>query len=375
MLISNRILLTLAIISLLFFTISCKNEKSPLDEFANVKTLDLSGNEVHLNSDTILSLPYAFRVFDSLALFTDNVGKTGCTIVNLKTGKLLKRFAFAGDKSSEFNLSAISINSAINNKSVFTVLQLNEPYKIFRYNLDSLLHNAVYKPEPFYYFKDFGYTNSFLLNDSTLFGQLSFSKFDNKMFGITNISSNKLITGIDVPKIDDKSLRNYYEDSLYYNLMKGLLDVKVRVRPGSNFEFASFSRMGAIIQIFDIDKDYNFKVKYEKAYYLPSFTIMRLPGLNKPKFLPGSKYAFMDITVTKEKIYALFNGPDLTNFREFCDDVLVYDWGGKPLEKIKLDKKCRSISIDENNPKILYGLYGSPDGNSTSIHIVKYKLP
>ena len=74
------------------------------------------------------------------------------------------------------------------------------------------------------------------------------------------------------------------------------------------------------------------------------------------------------MTVTKDKIYTLFNGSDKGDIN--CDNVLVYDWDGNPMQKIILDRKCIGIAIDEDNPKILYGLYGS-----TNMRLVKYKLP
>jgi hypothetical protein len=305
-----------------------------------------------------------------LGVFNDNTGQTGFTIVNLNNGKSIRRFAFSGDKSTEFDLNSISINGAIGNASAFTVLQANPPCKVFLYKWQSLLNVQNYKPEPIYYPQNYGYSNSFLLNDSTIFGQFSYSKFDDKLFGVTNIKSKRLITDIDVPRIDDASLKHYYEDPQYYKLLKGLLSNRVAYRPGSKYEFASFSQMGAVIQIFKVDTNYKFTVKREKAFYLPPFTIVEGPGFFKPKMAPGRKYGFNDIAVTGDKIFALFNGPKLTELHTFTDVLLVYNWDGKAIQSFKLDRKCRNIAIDESNPHILYGLYGERD-----VRIVKYKLP
>lgn len=369
MLIFRKKLIPLFIISITsIFQIQCKNARTPKDEFKNIKSELLVGKEIKLNSDTVLYLPYNFKVYDTLGMFNDNTGQTAVTLVNLKTGTIAKKFIFSGDKSNEFDINAISINSVVNNNSKFTVLQLNPPCKIFIYDWASVMLKSDYRPEPFYKPKKFGYRSAFLINDSTLFGEISYSKFDNKLFGIANIKSNKLITGIDLPRIDDNSLDYYYEDPEYYNLLKSLVDIKLRIRPGTTNEFAYFTLNGAMMQIFDIDRDYKFNIKYEKIYYLPSFTVIKTPQFTKAKMASDSKLGFIDVAVTRDNIYALYSGGLPGDV--FCDDVFVYNWKGEPISRIKLDKKCRNIAIDENNPKILYGLYGD-----TNVHIVKYALP
>jgi hypothetical protein len=189
------------------------------------------------------------------------------------------------------------------------------------------------------------------------------------MFGITNLASNKLITSLDVPHLNDKSFEYYYEPP-YYNFLKAMLNAKVRYRPGSKYEFASYSTLGAVVQIFRIDTNYNFHIKYEKVYYLPSFSLIKGPGYTKPIMSPGRKFGFNDVTVTKDKIYTLFNGPELTKLNVYTDVLLVYDWNGHALNKFTLDRKCRNIAIDENNPKLMYAIYGDRE-----VHIVKYQLP
>jgi hypothetical protein len=366
----RSILNTIFVSVLLLAATACNSDKSPLDPFSQMQAPVLHGESIKLQSDSILYKPYNFQVFDTLGVFNDNIGPSGLVVISLKNGTLVKRFAFSGDKPSEFDLNGISFNSVANSKTALTVSQSNQPGKIILYNWSDLLSKPIYKPEPLYYIKSYGYRNSFLLNDSILFGQFTYSKFDDKMFGFTNIKSNKLITGLDVPRISDASQSYYYDDPMYYKLMKGMLDMRVKHRPGSKHEFAAFSHLGAVIQIFESDENYKFKVKYEKAYYIPSFSVESAPNYLRPKMSPGRKYGFNDIAVTKDEIYTLFNGPELTKPNTFSDDILVYDWNGKPLRRFKLDRKCRNIALDESNPNFLYALYGEED-----VQIVRYKLP
>jgi len=363
----NRIKLSLAILFLLLAMACTKKELSPLDDFSAFDGQVLKGKEFRLANDSILYMPYNFSIRDSIGIFNDISGSTAVTLVNMNDGSIIKKFVFSGDQESDFDINAISVNSAINSKSDFTVLQLNPPCKVVRYNWGKLLTSS-YKPNPIYYTKKFGYNSSFLLNDSTIFGQLAYSKFDNKMFAIANISSNTLTTGLDLPRFENKAFDHYYQDSTFYSVFKSVLNLKLQVRPGSNFEFVYFSGKGALMQIFDIDRDNRFNVKYEKVYYLPLFNVVSTPQQTRAKMLPGSKNGFNDVAVTEKKIYTLFNGSDKGEV--FCDDILVYDWQGNPVEKLKLDRKCRRISIDENNPKVMFAMYGA-----TNVRLVKYILP
>jgi len=336
---------------------------NPETEFKNKQIYTIRSEEIKLAGDSILFKPFDFQIYDTLAVINDNTGEAGYSIINLKTGKLLKKFAFSGSGSSDFDINSVSMNASVDKKSTFSVVQVNSPCKVFVYKWDSLLTTAVYKPNPFYYPKHFGFLNTFLLNDSTLFGRISFSKFDNKMFGALNMSSNKLLTGIDAPNPGD--------DTTYSKWLKIVMDDKVKYRPGSAYEFASFSYNGATVQIFKLDQDHNFQLEFQKIYYLPLFHIIKSPNYTKPTMDPGTKSGFGSIAVTKDKIYALYNGPSLDNERNdpASNTILVYDWTGKPVEKIKLDRHCGRIAIDENNPGLLYGLCGE-----MNTHIVRYKI-
>lgn len=359
------------IVVILFFTNCNKSDKNPLSDFLGKKENKISGKEIKLVNDTILFKPFDFKIYDSLAVFNDNTGEAGFTIVNLKTGSLLKKFAFAGSSSSHFDIIALSMTPDINNNRFFCVTQKNVPFKIVRYNWDSILGINSYKPNPFYYAKDFVFKESFLLNDSLLFGNFLFSKFDNKVVGVVNLLSGKLTTGIDVLNITGSS-KQTQEDSSYYKWLNVIMDDHLRYRPGSSYEFASFSLSGAIIRIFNVDKDLRFKKTYEKVYYLPKFTLVQSAKSLFPDRDPDCKSGFGSITVTRDKIYALYNGLTLDNKHEnewYSDIVLVFDWNGNPLEKIKLDKKCARITIDTNNEKLLYGMFGT-----NNARVVKYEL-
>lgn len=363
----------LALIVVILSCTNCnKSDKSPLSDFLGKKENKISGKEIRLVSDAILFKPFDFKIYDSLAVFNDNTGEAGFTIVNLNTGSLLKKFAFSGSDSSDFNINALSMTPDISSNKDFYITQKNMPFKIVRYNWDSILDVNSYKPNPFYYSKDFVFREAFLLNDTLIFGNFLYSKFDNKAVGIVNLSSGKLMTGIDVLNITGGLSKQTHEDSSYYKYLNVIMEDHIGYRPGSRYEFATFSLGGAIIRIFNVDKYLKFKKTYEKIYYLPKFSIAQSYKYSFPDRDPDCKNGFGSIAVTRDKIYALYNGLTLDNKYEnewYSNILLVFDWNGNPLEKIILDKKCARITIDNNNEKLLYGLFGT---NNTQV--VKYEL-
>ena len=356
------------------FYMACKsNLENPLEAFTDFQEVSIPGEKIRFSSDTILFKPYNFAIADTIAVFNDNTGEAGYTLINLRTGEFIKKLAFSGTDSSQFDINGLDINKLANTPSKFTITQINTPNKVVVYSWDSLLSMPGYRPKPFYYPEGFGFRNSILLNDSILFGRFFFSQFDNKMFGVVNTKANRLITGVEVPGVNDNSVSRKYEDSAYFKWMNQMLNDAFIYRPNSKYEFANFSFRGAVIQIFNVDSNYQFHMKYEKIYHLPTFHLVDNGQVLKPKVDPDlTKHGFSSIAATHDNIYALFNGPLLNGSEEnesVSDLILVYDWNGKPIGKIKLDQKCRRIYIDTDNPSILYASYG--DSNA---ELMKYKL-
>lgn len=360
-----------AILSMVVLFSCQKSYLNPLDDFTDKNEIELFAKKIVLSSDTILFRPYTFQVYDSLAIFNDNTGEAGFSIIDLKSGELIKRFGFSGSEESELDINAISMeNGTVNYDAVFSITQRNPPYKIFRYQWDSLITLLNYKPKPLFYPQGFGFSHSFFLNDSTVFGKFSFSKYDDRTFGLINLSTNKLSTGVEVP---GKESKKYYseKDSLYFKYLNSRMDNRVAYRPGSLYEFASFSLKGAVIQLIKVDSDHQIEKKFQKVYYLPTFNILKGPDYTKVVAGNNSKKGFNSIAANKEDIFALYNGPLSNDSEENFDNsdiILVFDWEGNPKYRIKLNKKVQSIAIDRVGLRYLYGV-------TDSLQILKFTLP
>jgi hypothetical protein len=367
------------ILNLLFILVlleSCKPgtaDRTPIDDFRNIKNQKLAGTIIKLESDSTLLDPRSLDVFDSLAVINDNNGTTGFVLINLRDGKLVKRFAHSGNDNKSFNINSLFISRMNPGSNKFCIYQNGEPHRVYTYSLDSLAHQKNYNPPYFYKLQSsFNYAELLVKDDSTLIGKVDFSTYDQKMYGLLNLNDGRLITSINLPRTDDPNDEPYYDEA-NIGWTKNVLSGSLAARPGAN-DFAYFSGKGSLIQIFSIDKRDNFRLIKEKLYSLPAFQIVpHGENLTTAKLTPECKYGFNNIAVTRNNIYALYNGRH-TETSEIdslsSKTVLVYNWAGEPVNRIELDRNCFQISIDPKHPNIIYGLISFKNPG-----LVKYVIP
>ncbi len=344
--------------------ISCNRSQSPvdtpLDDFLAIQPYTINGQPIKLTGDSVLIDPRSIQVFDSVAICYDNFGITGYSAINLNSGMLLRRFAYAGSSETEFDINSLKLNKVAHQQKAFTLLQMNPPSRLTFNNVDSIIQREDYKPSYYHQFvKEINFSNAILLNDSIILGKQGYSRDDTNLYGLLNINTDKLYTGIKLPIIKGEDNSKYY-NSTYYPWTSAMLGGEMALRPGSNNEVAFFSSKGSFIQIFRVLNESSMSVVFEKLYSLPTFKIVALDvNTFRPSLLSNCYNGFNSIAVTHDKIYALYNGKPSTSSNErdlLTSIILVYDWSGKPLEKINLTQQCYSISIDPNNPKYMYGL-------------------
>lgn len=82
---------------------------------------------------------------------------------------------------------------------------------------------------------------------------------------------------------------------------------------------------------------------------------------------------FIDLFATDKYVYAVFDGANYVVGSPFYDigqNLVQFDWSGKPLQKIKMGVRMEKISIDTNS-NTLYALINSEDKGCA---LAKYKL-
>ena len=67
----------------------------------------------------------------------------------------------------------------------------------------------------------------------------------------------------------------------------------------------------------------------------------------------GSRYGYIDITISNDKIYGLYDGGLVNRLNTFRSNIIhVYDLNGEIIEKLLLDRYVKSIGVDNDNNKI-----------------------
>lgn len=372
----KKLLYAIALCSLLPHQ-SCNNSesavKTPLLEFEALPSKDLHGLLVKMPGDTVLYDPRSLLILDTVAICYDNMGTTGYSAINLSSGALARSFAYAGSSGREYNLNAVTTKRLDYKRRSFALFQLNPPSRITINDLDSILNNGNYKPDYHIQFpKGLNFTDVILLNDSIVVGKLRFLKGDKSLYGIFNTNSKQLTTGGTLPVLPGDEYAHYY-DSIYYPWTNAMMGGEMGIRPGSNNELVYFSGKGAMFQILKLNGN-TLSIINEKLYSLPAFKVVK-QGANSfsTRLLENCQNGFNGIALTQDRIFALYNGKpsaSSNNSDLLTNTILVYDWTGKPIEKIKLDQMCYSISIDPGHPEYLYGLR-----SFDSLGIYQYQIP
>lgn len=113
------------------------------------------------------------------------------------------------------------------------------------------------------------------------------------------------------------------------------------------------------------------KEKVMLEYYAPRFFKEDYGGLPITGVTTKSKVGFVDVTCSDKYIYALYSGRVLNDgiFDAYRgNQVLVYDWDGKPVKHYQLETDLVSFDVDAESG-ILYGIGYDPEAC-----IFEYKL-
>lgn len=365
--------LFLLIVIMLVASCNLKNGMSPINEFSNAEEIFLNGYSLQFTSDTIFDDPRDIVARGNHLYVHDNSNGEVFSILDLQTGSLIRRFAKFGNDPTTFDISAVYLSMTPNNAGL-TLFQANPPLRIFRYNLDSLNADSSYAPPYVYQFTNkLDFSNIVLLNDSMVLGQMGMSDIDDNLFGVINMNTNELITGIKLSPTKNLNTEKYFSKN-FIPWTRTVMESKFCQNPNDRNLFAYFSQKGAVMEIFRITDQNKFESIKSRRYYLPSFEVLDYGnGMLSPVLNKDCKFGFNSVTATDAKIYALYNG-QLTKGEGFdhllSQTILVYSWDGKPIQKILLDSPCSAIAIDPNNPNTMYALH-----SYKNIGVYKYTLP
>lgn len=341
-------------IVVLFFSlpifISCKEEKR-LDPFENffysAETKELVGEEVQLNSDN-LYFSHLFEMLwaDNLLIVSDSDSGYNLKIIDLTTGQA-RRFCKQGKGPYEMKapISTFSLDSK--NRLLYVTDNVN----YYRFSLDSLKGN-VNIPLSYIEIKNNGgdFIHSTYANDGYVVG----GSYENKVstMNIRDFTTSQKYNYSQGPLV---------EQAFFYN------------HPWES-KCVFFESKSAVMGLVEYE---NGKIRLnEKSWWKTEEIEVVSENIRKTAPPKSPKNGFITSAVTSKYIYTLYSGKILKGnnseaFMDFftSDMIYVFDWKGNPIKKYKLDRKVRSIAIDDKDEVLYAGSFESEDSN-----IIRYAL-
>lgn len=305
-------------------TSNLKFDVSPIESIELGEILDM------ISFDSVLFVNEVFKEKIFKCFYTNN-------------GYLVSNFINRGKGPNELIFPGLI--SALND-SIFSTYDGNKKQLIY-FNV----HNIIDKNYQFEKSININLPESIIfqsypLNDSLI---LSTGIFENGRYCLYNFKSGNTTFGVEFP-IDEKHRgENNYIKSMAH---QGEIAIKpdkrkfVFVCRNGYFDICSFSQNDIIL-----DK--------RKLYYLSDYkTIANSTVAHSSK----SAYAFHSVEVTDNYIYMIYSGRTQDEFgSEYVagNNILVYDWDGKPIVHLKTDRYLHRMTLDQNN-FIIYGYCLNP---------------
>lgn len=327
---------------LILFTFSCKKDKSITDTFSN--STKLHHQKLLENEEPI------FRNGEMLYFDIDS----SLIIQNFKSDSLLMKITLKDKRISHFiplgngpdEFVDIHLSQKISD-STLMFMDVNSS-KLFQLNIITGELN-----------EDLEYNNSRCLRIVKLNNyHFSTGIFEDGMFGMWK--DNDFITyTVDYPK-DKVENKNEASKGLAY---QGKLLTNDKLN-----RLLFCSSLFSYFELFEINQENNAINSINKSYigkynYVPSQdenVIFARPD-------KGNKEGYIDAIATNNRIYLLYSGrsiedPGISSREEtrLANQILVYDWDGRPITKYETDVDLKNICINDAGNTI-FGIAYTPD--------------
>ncbi len=127
------------------------------------------------------------------------------------------------------------------------------------------------------------------------------------------------------------------------------------------------------LEIYELLKD-DFRQVFNKTYFYPEYVGYQNRGA---RFLKESKRGFISIESTNEYIYVIYSGRSRTDPETDAysgNNILVYNWNGKPIIRFSLDRDIRKMTLQKQKDGVKIYAY-SINQKSKESEIITYTLP
>tara|TARA_R110002074_G_scaffold84259_6_gene187098 strand:- start:46481 stop:47488 length:1008 start_codon:yes stop_codon:yes gene_type:complete len=313
-------------------------------EISKEKKIKISENELEIKDFKIIEshsfkkyfdflggTPYNFIASDSGLYIHDVDGKDNKIVhfYNFQKQELTESFIGKGNGLYEsFSPKSSSLK--------------NEYFMIFDITMRKVIEKNLLTGD----FKEVKVPNFFdkikILNNEYLIG--SGYKESIKKFQLLNRSNGELVEEFgDFTKfpenLNPEALKNYFQFSMEINPNESLV--------------ASAYRWHDCIEIFNIQTKESFSIKGPSQ--IDNFDALLVDQSGEFTFDRGPDilHCFISASVSKNYIYGLFSGKkDKEENAFFGKEIFIYDWNGKPIRKIMLDREVMTISISPDDKKL-----------------------
>lgn len=322
--------------SALIFLTSCESSEE--------KNIKINENELEIED---------FQIIESLSFkkYFDYIGGTPYNFITSdsglyihdKDGKNNKIVHFYNFQKQELTESFIGKgNGLYESFSPKTLSLKNGHFMLFEFTMKKVIDKNLLNGE----FREINLPNYFdkikILNNDYLIG--SGSHESKKKFQILNRSNGELVEEFgDFTKspenLNSEALKNYFQFSMEIN--------------PNEFLVASAYRWHDCIEIFNIQTKESFSIK--GPFQIDNFDALLVNQSGELIFDRGPEvqHCFISASVSKNYIYVLFSGKrDKEENAFFGKEVFIYDWNGKPIKKIILDREVMTISVSPDDKKL-----------------------
>jgi hypothetical protein len=165
--------------------------------------------------------------------------------------------------------------------------------------------------------------------------------------------------GAEFPKVEKKMDGNY----------RNILFAKTTISKPDGSAFASVYDKFPILRIYSKDGILKKEIRYKNNQLFPNALIENDPSEHSLKNIMQN---YRKIKSSNKYIYALYIGKTTEEIdiglNDFSNEIHVWDWNGKPIAKILLDKKIFSFDIDNKDQYLIGASLNSLD------ELYKYNL-
>lgn len=148
------------------------------------------------------------------------------------------------------------------------------------------------------------------------------------------------------------------------------LSTLIAIKPNEEKIVCATQKCG-VLSFCDIEEK---KIKEYKQikYYGPKVGTPRKEGNTTIAFDRDNKIGFCGVACDDNYVFVLYSGRTFNTYATLshhCEHILIYDWSGKPIKHLILEKPLYTLSYDSKK-KVLYGIGYNPEGI-----ILEYNLP